>query len=182
MEGPDQPVRHLYLGTELSPAEYYERHPAAYDNPHAKGIVRVLRALELPDVATVLDLGCGDGLVTKWLQGERSVVCRGMDRAAAMVARYVQETGCAGCVGRFDEAMPAANLIVASYALHLATRAEQAVMWWRMWESGAAWVAVVTPFKARPAEPLHYFARVRGLHGPWGPEGKTVYGRLYRRL
>jgi trans-aconitate methyltransferase len=180
-EDKPSPKPHLYLGTDLTPAQYYAQHPDAYDNPHAAGIARVLVELRLPEVDSVLDLGCGDGLVTKFLRAERAVTCVGVDRAAGMVARYEKETGCAGRVACFDEALPPAELVVSSYALHLATPVEAASMWWRMWETGAAWVAVVTPFKARPADPTHYFGLKRVVQGPWGPDGKTVYGRLYQR-
>ncbi|MEB3285573.1 MAG: class I SAM-dependent methyltransferase [Candidatus Sericytochromatia bacterium] len=181
MHGPRDEAPHLYLGTELSPEEYYERRSHVYDNPHAEGIEQALSALSLPLAASVLDLGCGDGLVTKLFQ-PRGCLCQGMDRASAMVARYEKETGCRGLVGCFDQAMPPSEMIVASYALHLATPAEKTVMWWRMWESGASWVVVVSPFKSRPSDPAHYFQLTRAVQGPWGPSKKTVYGRLYQRL
>ena len=33
---------HKYLGTHLTPQEYYKRHASRYHNPHAEGIAEVL--------------------------------------------------------------------------------------------------------------------------------------------
>jgi trans-aconitate methyltransferase len=175
------PDDHPYLGTDLDPQTYYEREATRYDNPHAPGIHALLGVM-LEDVAgTVLDLGCGDGLVTKWLAGRPGIRCVGVDRAAAMVARYREETGCHAEVGTFDRPLPQADWIVSSYALHLATPAEEAAMWWRMWEAGARQVVVITPLKARPAEPAHYFRLAQALARPVGPAGKTIHARRYER-
>ncbi|MEB3328038.1 MAG: class I SAM-dependent methyltransferase [Candidatus Sericytochromatia bacterium] len=172
---------HPYLGTALEPRAYYEREASRYNNPHAPGIQALLRAVLAGVEGTVLDLGCGDGLVTKWLAGLPGVRCVGLDRAAAMVERYRQETGCPAEVGTFDQPLPRADWIVSSYALHLATPAEEAAMWWRMWETGAQQVVVVTPLKARPAEPAHYFHLAQALAEPVGPGGKTLHARRYER-
>lgn len=176
------PEPHPYLGTGLDPEAYYQRHAAAYDNPHAEGILRLLAQLNLPITGRVLDLGCGDGLITKWLQGRPGICCAGVDRAAEMVARYRAETGCPGVVATFEEALPHADWIIASYALHLATPGEEATMWWRMWEAGAQQVVVVTPLKARPGEPQHYFSLARSESAPYGPDRKTIHGRVYDRV
>ncbi|MEB3222162.1 MAG: class I SAM-dependent methyltransferase [Candidatus Sericytochromatia bacterium] len=172
---------HPYLGTDLTPQAYYEREAARYDNPHAPGIHQLLEATLAGVAGTVLDLGCGDGLVSKWLAGRAGVRCVGVDRAAAMVARYEHETGWPGVVSTFDQPLPAADWIVSSYALHLATPAEEAAMWWRMWETGARHVVVVTPLKARPAAPAHYFSLAQAISAGVGPGGKTIHARRYTR-
>ncbi|MEB3198324.1 MAG: class I SAM-dependent methyltransferase [Candidatus Sericytochromatia bacterium] len=172
---------HPYLGTDLAPEAYYRACADAYDNPHADGIARILKELAPPLSGCVLDLGCGDGLVTKLLAHQPELRCVGVDRSAEMVARYVRETGCSASVGCFGEPLPAADWIVASYALHLATPQEQATMWWRMHEAGAHGVVVISPFKGRPADPAHYYRLERQLQGLYGPHRKTLYAKWYAR-
>lgn len=180
MADPDRP--HPYLGTDLSPREYYARHARDYDNPHAEGIATILAQLAPHLRGTVLDLGCGDGLATKLLAGRTDLAFVGCDLAPGMVARYRAETGHPAVVAGFGDALPACDSAVACYAMHLATPAEAALMWWRLAEAGAQVVAVVSPFKQRPADPAHYFAREAHVAGPHGPDGKTIHGFLYRRV
>ena len=173
---------HPYLGTDLPPREYYAKHAADYHNPHAPGIA-VLLARFAPHLhGTVLDLGCGDGLATKLLADRPGLKFVGADSAPGMVARYEAETGWPGVVAGFGDPLPAADSVVSSYAMHLATPEEAAVMWWRLHETGADVVLVVTPFKERPAAPAHYFALAEAHSAPLGPDAKTLHARLYRRL
>ena len=171
---------HPYLGTDLSPAEYYKRHARRYANPHAEGIAEVLARLAGHLHGHVLDLGCGDGLATKLL-AERGLSFVGADNAPAMVKRYRRETGCPGVVAGFGDVLPAADSAVSSYAMHLMTPAEASMAWYRLWEAGVDAVVVVTPFKERPEPPTHYFELVESVSGPFGPDGKTIHGRAYRR-
>jgi hypothetical protein len=99
-----------------------------------------------------------------------------------MVKRYTQETGCPGVVAGFVDELPKADSVVSSYAMHLATPAEVPMMWYRLWETGADVVLVITPFKERPAAPEHYFTLEETVSGPYGPDGKTLHGKLYRRV
>ncbi|MDB5100236.1 MAG: Methyltransferase [Cyanobacteria bacterium RYN_339] len=185
---------HGYLGTNLTPAEYYRRHSSRYHNPHAEGIAEALSRLAHHLHGTVLDWGCGDGLVTKLLAhpcrlpaAEQRPGCNrdnaiaglafvGADNAPAMVKRYRQETGFPAEVAGFGDALPAADTAVASYALHLATPQEATMMWWRLAEAGVQALVVITPFKHRPAAPAHYFEEIERVSGTWGPDGKTIYG------
>lgn len=181
--GPDP--EHPYLGTHLTPREYYRRHAKAYANPHADGIAEVLTRLMPHITGQVLDLGCGDGLVTKLLAGvaEAHGITGfvGVDDAPKMVERYRKETGQPGVVARFVDALPTADTVVASYALHLATPADVPLMWWRLWETGARAIVVITPFKQRPPDPTVYFTVAETLAGPYGPDRKTIYGRVFTR-
>ena len=88
----------------------------------------------------------------------------------------------AGVVAGFTDALPAADSVVSSYAMHLAAPAEVPMMWYRIWETGADTVLVITPFKERPAAPEHYFERTDVVSGPFGPDGKTLYGMVFGRL
>ena len=173
---------HGYLGTNLTPAEYYRRHARRYSNPHAEGVAEVLSLLAHHLHGRVLDWGCGDGLATKLLGGRENLSWVGADNAPAMVARYRAETGHEGVVAGFADPLPQADTAVASYALHLATPAEAAQLWWRLREAGVQTLVVVTPFKNRPSAPAHYYAEAERVSGPWGPERKTLYGVVYRRL
>lgn len=173
---------HLYLGTDLPPHAYYAHHAAEYANPHAKGIAVLVARFADQLHGTVLDLGCGDGLATKLLADRPGLAFVGADSAAGMVARYEAETSWPGVVAGFGDPLPAADSVVSSYAMHLATPEEAAVMWWRLWETGARVVLVVTPLKERPASPAHYFTLAEAASGPYGPDDKTLHARLYRRL
>lgn len=175
----DEP--HGYLGTNLTPAEYYRRHSSRYHNPHAEGIAEALSRLSRHLHGRVLDWGCGDGLVTKLLAG-RGLTFVGADNAPAMAKRYRKETGFPAEVAGFGDPLPPADTAVASYALHLATPQEATMMWWRLHEAGVQALVVITPFKERPAAPEHYFQEVERVSGTWGPEGKTIYGVAYARL
>lgn len=178
---PPAPDDHPYLGTDLPPREYYARHAADYANPHAKGIAVLLARFAEHLHGTVLDLGCGDGLATKLLADRPGLSFVGADSAPGMVSRYEAETGWPGVVAGFGDPLPRADSVVSSYAMHLATPEEAAVMWWRLWETGADVVLVVTPFKDRPAAPSHYFTLADAASGPYGPDAKTLHARLYRR-
>ncbi|MNS13468.1 hypothetical protein D3C72_450630 [compost metagenome] len=181
---------HPYLGTNLSPQEYYKRHSHKYHNPHAEGIAEILGRLAHHLHGRVLDLGCGDGLATKLLgghavsaaQADRGLTFVGADNAPGMVKRYQKETGFPGVVAGFTDALPSADSVVSSYAMHLAAPAEVPMMWYRIWETGADTILVITPFKERPAAPEHYFERAEVVSGPFGPDGKTLHGMVFHRL
>lgn len=172
---------HPYLGTRLSPAEYYRRHAHRYSNPHAEGIAEVLAVFADQLGGRVLDLGCGDGLATKLLAG-RGLDFVGVDNAPGMVKRYRRETGFPAEVAGFAQVLPSAECAVSSYAMHLMTPEEASMVWYRLWEAGVKVLVVVTPFKERPEAPGHYFTLERRHAGPHGPDGKTIHGRLYRRI
>lgn len=67
---------------------YYQSSPEDYSNPHAKYVLMCLSDLFNPEWRDVLDLACGDGLITKAL-GKRNVV--GCD--PYLHDRYRRETG-----------------------------------------------------------------------------------------
>lgn len=167
-----------YLGTDLSPAEYYRAHAADYDNPHADAVAIVLGALAKHLHGVVIDIGCGDGLASKLL-APAGFTCVGVDRYPAMVERYRAETGFECELAGFGDAMPRADSAVASYALHLATAAELAVLWSNLRDAGVATLVTISPFKNRPPAPDHYFEKVIAIAGNHGPAGKTVHGGVF---
>lgn len=70
---------------------FYENHSHEYSNPHSVFVENCLNHCTFRKDERVLDMGCGDGLVTKYLlrKGLRSVT--GAD--GYMSKRYQQETG-----------------------------------------------------------------------------------------
>jgi SAM-dependent methyltransferase len=172
---------HTYLGTALSPADYYREHAARYSNPHARGVAELLARLGHHLSGTLLDLGCGDGIVTKLLATAGPAGFVGVDSAPAMVERYRKETGWPGHVAGFSDPLPPADCAVASYALHLCPHSEVQRAWFRLWETGAERVLVLGPFKDKPPEPQGFFSLIDAVAGPFGPDEKTLHGRAYAR-
>lgn len=171
-----------YLGTTLSPDDYYRAHAARYSNPHAAGVAKLLAPLRRHLRGTVLDVGCGDGLVTKLLAGSDLPAFVGTDSAEGMVARYQQETGWPAFVAGFCDPLPAADSAVASYSLHLCSHADTQRAWYRLWETGAQRVLILGPFKDKPDEPRGFFTCIETVSGPFGPDEKTLHGRAYARI
>lgn len=171
---------HRYLDTGLTPVEYYQQHAATYVNPHAEAVAKILTELACHLHGRVLDIGCGDGLATKVLT-PLGFSCVGVDRSEQMIGRYRAETGCRGHVITFGEPLPEADSAVASYALHLARRAELAVFWSHLGESGIDHLVTISPHKERPPAPAHYFQRVEAVRAKYGPAGKTVHGAVFAR-
>lgn len=174
-----------YLGTGLSPEAYYARHAGRYENPHAEGVEALLALVEpgLPG-GVVCDLGCGEGVVTRWLlahaPGRFSPY--GVDAFPEMVKRYEAETGRPGRVARFTEPLGEADVVIASYSLHLAEPSRLAEVWWRLAETGASRVVVIGPFKAKPPDPTLCFEPAGRHEGPYGPFGKRLYARIFDRI
>ena len=75
-----------------------------------------------------------------------------------------------------------ADVVIASYSLHLAEPSRLAEVWWRLAETGASKVVVIGPFKAKPPDPTLWFAPAGRHEGPYGPFGKRLYARLFDRL
>ena len=169
-----------YLGTTLSPAEYYAgRYAATYSNPHEAGIRKVVERLHPNLTGRVLDLGCGDGLATKIIVplGHTDVV--GLDPSPQMLARYGAETGHRGVLGTASGVLPPCDSIIASYSLHL--EHDPTMASFRMWESGAKTVVVISPLKDRPRLHSVYWTWTDMTRQGVGTKCKTIYGVVYER-
>lgn len=180
--------KRTYLGSDLAPAEFYRRHADRYANPHAAGVAALLDRVAHRLAGRVLDVGCGDGLVTKLLAARRDPRITGFvgaDDAPGMIARYVAETGWPGMVASFSSPLPQADCAVASYALHLCPPSEVARAWFRLWECGCTRVVILGPFKNNPPSPIGFFEPDEpdeAVSGPFGPDAKTLYARVFRRV
>lgn len=170
----------MYLGTDLSPEEFYRSMTPLYCNPHAVGVRMVLEHMSILLKGRVLDLGCGDGLVTKILapQGHR---CIGVDAEQAMVDRYQQETGMPARQGFFWDPLPQAQSAVASYSLHLCPTSRHHEVWNRLVEAGVMTVVVISPFRNNPDSPTMFYKEASSVSLPFGPKQKSVHGRAFVR-
>ena len=168
-----------YLGTELDPAEYYKLRSGDYSNPHADGIRLVLdRHIHWLE-GKILDLGCGSGLATQVLWSLRNTIV-GVDAEPAMIERYKTETEHDGVVGNFWDKLPPADSAVFCYCLHLCPESRCHMVGFRLYEAGVKRIVVVSPFKERN-ECWPGYRRVDESADGVGPDGKTIYGRVYSR-
>ena len=173
----------LYLGRDTSPSDFYRLYSDEYTNLHREGIERLLAHLSPHLEGRVLDLGCGAGLATTWLMGNRpGLEPVGVDASPEMVARYRRDTGCPATVSSFTEELPRCDSVIASYSLHLAARSEMPLVWYRLAEAGARTVVVISPFKGNPSAPKGYYAVSETVSVPFGEKGKTAHGWVCSRL
>lgn len=53
---------------DIGVEEYYKTFSATYENPHTPFVIQCLQATFNPEWKNVLDLACGNGLVSKWVK------------------------------------------------------------------------------------------------------------------
>ena len=70
---------------------FYELSKDSYENPHSLYVEDCLRQWDFKTTDKILDVGCGNGLVTKLLQRVGLTKFHGIDKH--MADRYRQETG-----------------------------------------------------------------------------------------
>lgn len=170
----------MYLGTDLSPEAFYRTMTTLYCNPHAEGVGKLLHCFQPLLQGRVLDLGCGDGLVTKFLGS--SFDCIGVDVEQAMVERYQKETKYPARQAAFWDILPLASSAVASYSLHLCPQSRRHEVWNRLVEAGVKVLVVISPFRDNPGDPPGFFFReALSLSLPFGPKDKHSHGRLFVR-
>lgn len=168
-----------YLGTRLTPEEYYKTKSGSYDNPHSPGIRYVLDKHMHWLQGTVLDLGCGNGLATMILWSYRQPIL-GVDAEPSMIERYQQETEHLAVIGQVWDPLPKAKSAVFCYSVHLCPRSRVSAVNYRMCEAGIQRVVVVSPLKAQTENWLN-FRCVESTADKVGPDDKTIYGRVYLR-
>lgn len=98
----------------------------------------------------VLDLGCGDGLATKWLDSSRLpnvVDIVGVDVSRRMAERYEREARRPAFVANFWDRLPKARSAVAVYSFHLCPPSRRHEVFWRLHEAGVRHLVVVSPLK-----------------------------------
>ena len=169
-----------YLGTNLSPEEYYAKHSARYSNPHEDGI-RLLLEDYAPFLSSrVLDLGCGPGLATHVLKEQGLTDFVGVDNSPEMAERYQRETGFPAHTANFWDELPKADCAIAVHSLHLCSLSRLSMVMWRLTEAGVRTLVVISPLKGI----LGYIPF--GVTSPellkcatCPPKGKTIWARKY---
>lgn len=149
-------LKSSYLGTGLPPGSYYVLCGGHYQNPHIQGIHGIL-ALNQKRIEgnTILDLGCGDGLVTKFFsQSMKDSKFIGVDNSDVMLERY-KETGFETYKASFGDELPKADTAIACYSLHLCEESKLAQMGVWLAHSGVKKLHVISPIK-RPNNILCY--------------------------
>lgn len=162
----------MYLNTNLTPQEYYKTHSTNYYNPHSNGIKIILEDLVSEINNTVIDLGCGDGLVTKTLSKFVNQEFIGIDNSIPMINRYIKETGYLAYCKEFWEELPKAKIAVASYSLHLASESRLASIGTRLLIAGIEKLIIISPIK-RPKSVLGY--DLKELRYNVGPNSSSIY-------
>lgn len=72
--------------------QYYSEFSERYENPHEHFVVKCLESSFKKEWLSVLDLACGNGLVSKWIKiNQNSTKIVGCDKF--MAERYKKETG-----------------------------------------------------------------------------------------
>lgn len=111
---------------KLGVAEFYKIKNDAYSNPHEKFVEECLLYHWSEKYKTVLDMGCGDGLVTKYLKKNKLVVTDNVYGCDAyMYERYERETK-EKCfkysfedISKGEYNLPKVDVIIMSYAIDL---------------------------------------------------------------
>jgi 2-polyprenyl-3-methyl-5-hydroxy-6-metoxy-1,4-benzoquinol methylase len=81
--------------------KFYENHSQEYANPHALYVEQCLNFCSFQSGESILDLGCGDGLITKILKQRGPYYLIGLDKY--MAQRYRDETGFICYEASFEE-------------------------------------------------------------------------------
>jgi len=117
--------------------KYYQDHAIDYDNPHKAQVIECLKKLYSAKCEKVLDLACGDGLVTKWIKAHFEADIIGCDKF--MADRYKKETGrdckeftfqdIANNKSNLDKDF---NVVICSYAIDLVPQSYMPNLLWQL--------------------------------------------------
>ncbi len=165
----------MYLGTTLTPEQYYLTESDRYSNPHTNGIRFILAeiARTIPLQGKVIDLGCGDGLVTKILSQIVLGPFIGLDSSEQMVSRYIRETGFPAIQKEFWQEPPQADIAIACYSLHLCPQSRLAECGSWLLYSSISKLIIITPIK-RP-KTIPGFKTTKELYWAVGPSNSRIY-------
>ena len=166
-----------YLGTNLSPIEYYLNHSKDYVNPHYQGILEIISKFKQYLVGRILDLGCGDGLASSIIKSN----CIGSDNSPEMLKRYIKETGNKGFLKEFWEEQPKCNSIVACYSLHLCPISRISMVSYRLLQTETNNIVIITPFKNNPTLLSSMFEEVDQAQAFVPGKNKRIYGKVLKR-
>lgn len=167
-----------YLGTELDPINYYSVHSDNYLNRHADAVKQIVDRYAKYMHTGTLDIGCGDGIISKLLWENHGIRCVGIDSEPKMVARYCRETKNEGCIAYFWDQLPESRSAIASYSLHLCPSSRTYQVWWRIREAKIRTFLVISPFRDSLNEPRYGYI-LRDSCSVTTRRGKHVYGKLY---
>lgn len=164
-----------YLTKECSPREYYKLYAKEYSNPHKKPIIRLIDKFTDIIEEPILDLGCGDGLITKHLMYLEYTNIIGVDNSQEMLDRYSKETKKRPYKATFIDELPKCATIIASYSMHLVEQSMLHLAMFRIKESGCKNFIVISPFRNNPkiadAPDRTIIER--------GSKGIGIYGKYY---
>lgn len=173
---PSCPTIKMYLGTNLTPQEYYLTKSDIYCNPHSTGIQFILTEIVriFPNLqGRIIDLGCGDGLITKTLSKLIPNSFFGIDSSNQMVDRYKKETGYPARQQEFWQEMPQADIAIASYSLHLSPQSRLAACGAWLLNSSIKKLLIISPIK-RP-KTIPGFETTQELYWNVGPSESRIY-------
>lgn len=163
----------MYLGTKHTPENYYEREGHSYSNPHKDRICSILEHFKPHIEGLVLDLGCGDGLISKWIAGRWAAV--GLESSDTMATRYMAETNLPCFIQPFWEQYPRCDTIIASYCLHLCPRSRIHELRFALQTSQANKLIVISPLKS--IRSLLHFPILADISVT---KPKTTYGWVFK--
>lgn len=141
-------IRAVY--EQIGVGQYYSGYADKYCNPHQFDVLACVNtAVELiSPIKTALDLGCGDGLVSRSLNGVRVVGCD-----PYMNKVYERHTGNKCYSLSFKELATAGlpddvqfDAIFCSYSLHLAEKSLLPVIEYQL-SCASKWLVIISPHK-----------------------------------
>jgi hypothetical protein len=141
-------IRNIYQ--EVGVSEYYSSDKYIYHNNHAYEISELIKDNHnIPDLNNVLDLSCGDGLVTKTLVSLGYEGIEGSD--PYLYDRYRRETGKICHELSFTDIVKSGlankySSIICSFALHLCDKSMLPNLVWRL-SQATNQLVIISPSK-----------------------------------
>lgn len=151
--------------------QYYSQFSETYENPHEKFVVKCLESTFNPEWKSVLDLACGNGLVSKWVHRNHNAnLIVGCDKF--MSERYKKETGFDCYDLTFEEMTQDVtsiqkqfDVVICSYAIDLLDKSYIGALAWQL-ATIAKNVILIRPNN-----------HVLDIHGCWHLEALIKHGK-----